>query len=283
MDDIGERMKNLIRLTDLTLNDITKIYKIASENETNKNAGCLKGKTVVMFFPNNSIRTRVTFEKGIYLLGGQTILFPTETLDKKEELQDVFGYLNNWADLVIVRHKDIGVIEQMAKYSKVPVINALTDINHPCEMLSDLYALSKLRDNIAKNKFLFCGVNGNIGKAWKEASEVFGFELEQCCAEGYEIDGLKVHHDIEKAIVGKDIVCTDSLPAHALEKWENLKVTKEIMEMANKGAILNPCPPFYRSEEVSQDVIESDFFVGYEFKKYLLEVQQAIMIYCVNE
>lgn len=70
MDDIGERMKNLIRLTDLTLNDITKIYKIASENETNKNAGCLKGKTVVMFFPNNSIRTRVTFEKGIYLLGG---------------------------------------------------------------------------------------------------------------------------------------------------------------------------------------------------------------------
>ena len=276
-------MKNLIRLTDFTLEDVTKIYKIANENETNKNNGCLNGKTVVMFFPNNSIRTRVTFEKGVYLLGGQAILFPTETLDKKEKLQDVIGYLNNWADLVIVRHKDIRVIEQIAKYSKVPVINALTDRNHPCEMLSDLYALSKLRDDITKDKFLFCGANGNIGKAWKEASEVFGFELEQCCAEGYEIEGLTVYHDIEKAIIGKDIVCTDSLPAHALEKWAKLKVSKRIMEKANKGAILNPCPPFYRNEEVSQDVIESNFFVGYEFKKYLLEVQQAIMIYCLNE
>lgn len=108
-----------------------------------------------MFFPNSSIRTRVTFEKGIYLLGGQTIHFPTETLDKKEDLQDVIGYLNNWADLIIVLHIDIEVMEKIARCAKVPVINALTDINHPCEMMSDFYALSKIREDVTKDKFLF--------------------------------------------------------------------------------------------------------------------------------
>ena len=87
----------------------------------------------------------MTFEKGIYLLGGQPILFPSDTLDKKEDYRDVIGYLNNWADLVIVRHKDISVLEKISQYSKAPVINAMTDINHPCEMVADMYALSKIR------------------------------------------------------------------------------------------------------------------------------------------
>lgn len=276
-------MKNLLRLSDYSEDEIKEIFKAAEEIQSGKYDNLFKGKTVVMFFPSTSIRTRVTFEKGVYLLGGQTVLFPTETLDKREELQDVFGYLNNWADLIIVRHKDIHVIERIAKYSSVPVINAMTDVNHPCEMLSDLYALSKIRDDLKKDKFLFCGTNGNIGYAWKEASEAFGFELEQCCGEGYEIDGIVSHHDIEQAIIGKDIVCTDSLPATVLADFTKCQVTLEVMKKANKGAILNPCPPFYRGEEVSEDVINSDYFVGYEFKKCLLQVQQAIMIYCLTK
>lgn len=276
-------LKNFIRLTDFTIEEIKQIFAIADESNHHKYDGCLKGKTAVMFFPNTSIRTRVSFEKGVYLLGGQTILFPPETLDKKEKLQDVIGYLNHWADFIIIRHRDINVIEEIAKFANVPVINALTDINHPCEMLSDIYALSKIRDKITKDKFLFCGTDGNIGRAWKEASEVFGFELEQCCAEGYEMDGVAVCHDIEKAIVGKDIICTDSLPVSLADKFKDYRITKRLMEKANKGAVLNPCPPFYRGEEVSQDAIESEYFVGYAFKKYLLQVQQAIMIYCLNE
>ncbi|MCM1048143.1 MAG: peptide transporter [Clostridiales bacterium] len=275
-------MKNLISLSDYTLDEINEIYKIADELEQGKHSGDLAGKTAVMFFPSTSIRTRVTYEKGIYLLGGQSILFSTETLDKKEDLQDVVGYLNNWADLLIVRHSEIRIIETIAKYAKVPVINAMTALNHPCEILSDLYALSKIKGDITKYKFLFCGVDGNIGRAWKEASKTVGFELEQCCPVGYEIEGLTVYHDIETAIVGKDIVCTDSLPAAVIDDFKRCRVTKEVMEKANKGAILNPCPPFYRGEEVSQDVINSEYFAGYEFKKCLLYVQQAIMLYCLS-
>ncbi|MDE6763251.1 MAG: peptide transporter [Oscillospiraceae bacterium] len=270
---------NLIKLTNCQKEDIYNIFSIADELINGKYTDFLKGKSVVMFFPASSIRTRVTFEKGIYLLGGQPILFPTETLDKKEDLKDVCGYLNNWADVIIARHKNISVLEALAKYSAVPVINAMTDINHPCEILSDMYALSKIRDDFTKDKYLFCGKNGNIGLAWKEAANVMGFELEHCCAKGYEIDGLRTYCNIREAVKGKDIICTDSLPYDIIGDFGNCQVTKEIMNMANKGAVLNPCPPFYRGEEVSDDVIDSEYFVGYGFKKHLLEVQQAVIIY----
>ncbi len=275
-------MKNFLRLTDYTVNELNKIFEYVECIKQGEFSNFLQKKTVVMFFPNTSIRTRVTFEKGIFLLGGQTILFPTETLDKKEDLQDVFGYLNNWADLIIVRHKNINLLEQIVQFSSVPVINAMTDINHPCEILSDLYALSMIRKDFTKDCFLFCGINGNIGKAWKEASNVFGFNLEQCCGIGYEIEGLVSHYDIENAVIGKDIICTDSLPAKAVEDFRKCQVSLNIMAKANKGAVVNPCPPFFRGEEISDDVLSSEYFVGYEFKKYLLEVQQAIMIYCLT-
>lgn len=275
-------MKNLIRLTDYKSNDIYDIFAIADDIQQGKYADILKGKSVVLFFPNSSIRTRMTFEKGIYLLGGQPILFPTETLDKKEDYKDVFGYLNNWADIIVVRHKDIEVLEKITHYSKVPVINAMTDINHPCEMIADMYALSKIRKDFTKDRYLFCGKKGNIGLAWKEASTVMGFDMTQCCGKGYEMEGVEACYNIVEAIKGKDIICTDSLPASVLDDFRDCQVTKSIMEMANEGAILNPCPPFYRGEEVSDDAIESSYFVGYEFKKYLLEVHQAIMIYCLT-
>lgn len=275
-------MKNFISLTDFEKEDIFEIFGIADEVNEGKYCDILKGKSVVLFFPASSIRTRVTFEKGIYLLGGQPILFPTETLDKKEDLEDVCGYLNNWADLIVVRHKDVELIRKMARFSKVPVINAMTDVNHPCEVVSDMYALSKIREDFTKDKFLFCGKNGNIGKAWKEAADVMGFDLEQCCGKGYELEGIKTYDNINDAIAGKDIVCTDSLPESILGDFKNCQVTLDAMNLANKGAVLNPCPPFYRGEEVSADAISSEYFVGYEFKKHLLNVQQAVLIYCLT-
>lgn len=135
-------------------------------------------------------------------------------------------------------------IEKFAGYSKAPVINAMTDQNHPCE--------------------------------------VMGFELSQCCSAGYEMNGIKVYHDIKTAIRGKDIICTDSLSAEELNDFKDCQITKEIMNMADKNAILNPCPPFYRGEEVSEDVIQSEYFAGYEFKKNLLVIQQAVMIWCLR-
>lgn len=275
-------MRHLIRLSDFTKEEVMQIFHIADEIKQGKHKNYLQGKTIVMFFPTSSIRTRVTFEKGIYLLGGQSILFTPETLDKKEEIKDVIGYLNNWADGVIVRHKDIHILEQIKTHAKMPIINAMTDRNHPCEMIADLYALSRIRNDFIKDKFLFVGAAGNIGYAWKEASELMGFSLEQNCPAGYEIEGLVVKSDLEDAIGDKDIICTDSLSSDKIEDFKSSQVTLSHMKKANENAVLNPCPPFYRGEEVADDVIDSSYFVGYHFKEALLEVQQAIIIFLMK-
>ncbi len=220
-----EKMKDLLRLTDYTKDEIYDIFRIADEIQQGKHKDALKDKCVVLFFPGSSIRTRITFEKGICLLGGQPVLFPTEALDKKEDI----------------------------------------------------------RENFTRDNYLFCGRKCNISLAWKEAAEVIGFSLSQCCPKGYEIEDMPVSYNLKEAVKGKDIVCTDSLPAAVLPDFEAYRITKEMMSLANEGALCNPCPPFYRGEEVSADVIDSEYFVGYEFKKNLLEVQQAVMIYCLEK
>jgi len=273
---------DMLRLTDMTAEQIHVIFGIADDIAKGAHRSFLKGRTVVMFFPASSIRTRISFEKGIYLMGGQCILFPTEALDKKEDIRDVCGYLDNWADCVIVRHRDIGLLEKMAEHLHAPLISAMTDISHPCEILTDMYSLSKIRKDFRRDRYLFVGKCGNIGLTWKEAAQVMGFELEQCCGKGCELPDTRVHYDITEAIVGKDIVCTDSLSSDVLDDFGNCRVTLEAMKKANRGAVLDPCPPFYRGEEVSADVIDSGYFVGYGFKKALLEVQQAVIYYCME-
>lgn len=275
--------KSLVFIDDLSKEEIYEIFKLADEfAEDVSQMKPIEGKTVVLFFPESSIRTRVTFEKGIQALGGKTILFPPEALDKKEKLGDVIGYLENWVDAIVVRHSDIEVVKSMAKHAKIPVINAMTSVNHPCEIIADLYALSKLHKDIEKKKFLFVGAKGNIGNTWKAASELMGFELEQCCPVGYKIDNISFYTNIDEAVIGKDIICTDSIPNKAKEDFKEYQITLQQMKKANQGAILNPCPPFFRGEEVSEDVINSDYFVGYEFKKCLITVQQAILCYLLD-
>ncbi|WP_238881863.1 ornithine carbamoyltransferase [Clostridium sp. YIM B02551] len=278
-------MRNLLRITDLSKHDIEKIFIKAKELETNSNSEYLKNKIFILFFPNSSIRTRVTFEKGITSLGGQVILFPSETLDKKEDIKDVVSYLENWADGIIVRHPDISLIEKMCKYTKIPIINAMTSENHPCEILSDLYSIKKLRENYLELKYTFVGADGNIGRSWAEASKVLKLRLTQVCPQGYEMSGdlgeFKVLNSMEEGLRNTDIVLTDPLPEKN-EQFESFQVTTELMLKANDNALLNPCPPFFRGEEVSAEVIESKYFVGYEFKKALLYVQQAIILFCLE-
>lgn len=273
-------MKSFIRLTDYKKSELLKIFQIADTIE--KYDGFLQGKTIVMFSPASSIRTRVSFEKGVYLLGGQTVLFDPATLDKKEDVRDVCGYLQNWADAVIVRYRDISMLEIMVDTMSIPVVNAMTDENHPCEMMSDLYTLSKIRSDYLKDQYLFVGADGNIGRAWKEAAKAFGFRLNQSSPSRYQVPGVSCNENLKEAIVGTDIICTDSFPSSMIDDFKDYQISKELMSIANENAILNPCPPFYKGEEVTEDVINSDYFVGYEFKKNLLRVQQAIIINCLS-
>lgn len=137
-------MKHFLHLNDLSKQEIMHIFELADKLKSGYGQdSLLKRKTIVLFFPESSIRTRISFEKGIKILGGNTILFPLEAFDKKEDIRDVIGYLENWVDMVIVRHKNLTLLENMAECSNIPIINAMTSLNHPCEILTDLYSLSK--------------------------------------------------------------------------------------------------------------------------------------------
>ena len=275
-------MRHFLTLSDITLPIANEIFSIADAIEDY--ASVLNNKTVVLFFPDSSIRTRLTFEKGILTLGGQVILFPSDALDKKEEIRDVIGYLNNWADCLVVRYNRFDRIQDLAKHSAVPVINAMTGETHPCEILTDLYALSKRTADYLSLQYTFVGKRGNIGSTWFEASQALGFRFRQCCPKGknYEIPGAQVVYELDAAMLGSDVVLTDSLPAEALADFKPYQITTSAMRKANSKAILNPCPPFYRGEEVSAEVLDSPFFVGYPFKSSLLAVQQALIVYLLR-
>lgn len=277
-------MKSLIRLSDLDLRDVQEIFRLADEFRSGKHRKCLRNRTIALFFPESSIRTRITYERGIYLMGAQSVLFPPSALDKKEDVRDVVAYLSNWVDAIVVRHRNIALLDEMALDSIIPVINAMTDVNHPCEILSDVYALSKRLGDVSEWKILFVGARGNIGLAWKEAAALFGFELTQSCPPKYAMEKVENIPHLMEAARGKDVICTDSLSADKLPDFAGYQITPEVMQSSG-CQLLNPCPPFYRGEEVSAEVVENDWngFVGYDFKSCLLEVQQAILYYLLFE
>jgi ornithine carbamoyltransferase len=279
---------HLLELHALTEEYIGSIFELASKLKMNPGMKILEGKTFVLVFPETSLRTRVTFEKGILDLGGKCILFPPETLDKKECLKDVTGYLSNWADCLIIRHPDLPKLRELARHSSIPIINAMTKENHPCEVLSDLYSISEIRKGYRDLTYTFVGPAGNILKSWSDIAEVLNLHFKHVGPPGTEIRDNGLYYqfikDLDEALGGSDVVLTDSLTSCNLNEdyIRKYQITSEKMKLANKGAMLNPCPPFFRNEEVSDEVIESEYFVGYSFKKNLIHVQQAIVSYCLN-
>lgn len=274
-------MRNLITLNDISEEELFLIFDKADYYKEKPFDKRFDEKCFVLFFPESSIRTRVTFERGIADLGGQSILFPSDSLNKKEDYKDVIGYLNNWIDCIVIRYNDLEVIKRLAEYSEKPIINGLSDLNHPCEIITDLYGLYKKDNNFLKYNYLYVGANNNIGYAWKEASEAFGISLMQSSPDEYKIEGIRHNTDIKEAIKYADVVITDSLSKDRVEAFQSYQITKELLISSGKKIIFNPCPPFYRGEEVSADAISSEYFVGYAFKKPLINVQKAIMDFCI--
>lgn len=277
---------HLLSLADLEELQVLEIFELATWLKSHPSTDTLSGKTFLLFFPDSSIRTRITFEEGIRNLGGRTMLFSPETLDKREHTEDVVRYLENWADGMIIRHPSLQMLKNMAEYSSIPIINAMTSYNHPCEILSDLYAVSEMRGNYRALVYTFVGGNTNIAKSWSEIAKVMNLEFYHVCKSGYELGedtrNYKFHTDLEPVLARSNVVLTDSLPdeLRTAQYFKDYQITLDRLALTKEQLILNPCPPFYRGEEVSQEAIKSSHFVGYEFKRNLLYVQQAILLYC---
>lgn len=282
---------HLVNFSNLSKESVEEIFDIADclKNEPERYSQILNGKRFILFFPDGSIRTRVTFECGIQALGGVPILFPPAALDKKEALCDVLGYVHNWADAVIVRHSDHNKVLSMATQTDVPIINGMTSENHPCEILSDLYTFKERCECYSEKTYTFVGESGNISKTWVEAANVMGLKFNHVF---YESERIKEKDDehylfsttLDGIMEKSNIVLTDPIPEsmRTPEYISRYQITLERMHQTPEGSLLNPCPPFYRGAEVSEQVIQSPYFVGYDFKKNLLVIQQAVLLYCLG-
>lgn len=138
----GIKMKSLLGIMDWSESDYYELFQLTDKLLACDNYYPLNKKALVLFFPDSSIRTRMTFELGIKKFGGDIITFPESTLDKKEKIEDVIKYLQNWADAVIIRHSNFNILKEMDNHSNIPIINAMTSKNHPCEIIHDLYAIN---------------------------------------------------------------------------------------------------------------------------------------------
>lgn len=278
---------NLIDINQLSFSQIIEIFNLTKKLKLKNEGLPLNGKTFILFFPETSLRTRITFEKGIRDLGGECILFPPESLDRREQLIDIIKYIENCADGIVVRHADFSKIEEMAKHSIIPIINAMTSDNHPCEILADLYAISEMKANYQVLGYTFVGPAGNISRSWANIAKVMNLDFNHVCLVGNELTehshNYKFHTQLEEILIKSDVILTDSLPIQfrTVDYISKYQITLERMKLTRENSLLNPCPPFFRNEEVSEDVISSDYFVGHAFKKNLVYVQQAIILYCL--
>ena len=290
-------MRKLTSIRHLSEKDIYGLLDFADQLKVRFHRGLnykpLTGKTVITSFPPTSLRTRISYETGINQLGGQSINLQVEFNDH-EILEDRMKYLNNWVDFLVIRHPEQELIEKISNYARFGVVNAMSKKYHPCEILGDAQSIRERRGELKNLKFVYVGMASNIGNSWFELAAKLDLNMTQICVPGYEVEkeifenakanskgDILIEHDLEKGIDGADIILTDSWMKidnqEDLALWEGYRLTLENLKRANKSCLVNPCPPFIRGQEISAEVIQSDYFIGYKCKENLMHIQKAVL------
>ena len=291
-------MRHLVSLRDMDRAEIDELMKFAYTVKEKQRMGeefkPLKDKTVITSFPSTSLRTRISFEAGIFQLGANAINMEID-FEAKEPLEDKVGYLNCWIDYLVIRYKKEKIIREISDKADFHVVNAMSRESHPCEILSDLMTLNEMKGRLEDQKIVFVGEGANISNTWFEVAAKLDLNLTQICPKGYEISNelfkyardnskgeIIVTNDFEKGIKNADIILTDGWPPSENGKsvpeiFLPYQLTLDKLKSCNTGYIVNPCPPFTRGKEVSEEIINSDRFIGYKGKENLLHMQKAIL------
>jgi ornithine carbamoyltransferase len=256
----------------------------------------LKNKVLGMVFEKSSTRTRVSFETGMAHFGGQAIfLSPRDTqLGRGEPIEDSARVLSRMVDIIMIRTFEHEKIELFARYSQVPVINALTDSYHPCQLLADVQTYVEHRGSIAGKTVTYIGDGNNMCHSYINAARLFDFKLRIACPEGYEPDAaiveaagdrIEIMRDPLVASKGADLVVTDvwasmgqeDESAGRAQAFDNYQVNAETMALANDDALFMHCLPAHRGEEVTADVIDGPQSVVWDEAENRLHAQKALL------
>ena len=262
----------------------------------------LKGRRIALMWGATGFRNRVAFELGVAELGGRSVEI-LGTIDVNEPLEDVARYLDNWFDAIVARTATHDQMLRLARSVRVPVINARTPFNHPCEILGDLAYVKEQRGDLTDLRVAFVGEATNLGHSWFEAAARFPIHVVQVCPAGYEVEAqflqsiareakgeVSVSQDMHSAIADADVIYTDCWPARGTaedqQKIRDLflpyQVTEEILRVSRQDALFLPCPPVHRGEEVSAGAMNWPGCRVYEAKEYLLHAQNALLVSLLN-
>ena len=296
--------KDLLKLLDLTSEDILEILDTADQLKAMKKAGIqhpfLAGKTLAMIFEKSSTRTRVSFETGIYQLGGQGIYLSDKDsqIGRHEPVEDTARVLSRFCDGIMIRTFAQEEVETLAKYATIPVINGLTDFCHPCQVLADLMTIRERRGTLAGLKLCFVGDGSNMANSLIVGGLLAGMQVSCVCPPGYRpaADVLMFAHEYGNAfhlttdpaegLRDADIVATaawnTTAPGTAeseqrLRDFVGFQLTGRLLENAKPGALVLHCLPAHRGEEISTALFEQHADEIFDEAENRLHVQKAVL------
>lgn len=279
---------------------INRAIVLKKERLAGVNHRQLAGKTVGLIFEKPSTRTRVSFESAMYGLGGQVIFLSGRDtqLARSEPLKDMARVMARYVDGMVVRTFGQEVVAELAEYSSVPVINALTDLHHPCQILSDIMTVVEKKGNIEDVKVAWIGDGNNMANSWIQAAGRIGFELTLACPVGYDPDPeilskaqqgaskpITVTRSPEEAVAAADVVNTDVWASMGQEDeqeerlaiFQPLQINTALMASAPADAIVLHCLPAHREEEITEEVLESDRCVAFDQAENKMHMHKAIL------
>lgn len=283
--------KDLITIKDLKVSDINELFELAAKFKAKRKTHetPLKNKTIGLIFEKPSNRTRVSFEIGMFELGGNAIyLGESEVkLGKRESAKDAAMVLSRYLDAMVIRTFSHDRLLEMAKNSAIPVINGLTDLLHPCQALSDLFTI-KEKKGLENITIAFVGDGNNVVNSLLNGCSKLGIKIKVACPKGYEpkVDAAELFSSPQEAVKDADIVYTDVWTSMGKEKEqkERLKVFRmfqvnsELMKSAKKDAMVMHCLPAHRGEEITDEVIDSAQSIVIDQAENRLHVQKAILV-----
>src|SRR5437899_5199636 len=291
--------RDFLAVTDLSRDDVVRLFDLAHRMKTGAYRETpLAGKTLAMIFAKSSTRTRVSFEVGMYQLGGQALFLPSRDVrsGRGEPIPGTARVLSRYVDGIMIRTFDHGEVEQLARHATVPVINGLTDRSHPCQVLADLLTVQEALGGWEGKRIAWVGDGNNMANSWLEAAEVLGFELRLACPEGFEPSREKFERACKKARVlvtevpeeaveGAHVVNTDVWASMGQEAeaearrnaFKGYTVDADLMRLADPGAIFLHCLPAHRAEEVTDGVMDGRQSRVWDEAENRLHVQKALL------
>ncbi len=298
-------MKNLLSISDIK-DDVSYIIDLAGKIKSGEiEDKPLEGKTLAMIFQKSSTRTRVSFDVGMYQLGGRAIFLSSNDLQmgRGEPISDTAKVLSRFVDGIMIRAIEHDDVVELAKYSNVPVISGLTNLEHPCQALADMLTIKEHFNELKGKKICFVGDGNNVCNSLMLIAPLLGMNMSIACPENYEPNPkileiankyaeennteVTINNDINTALNNVDVVYTDVWvsmgdESEKIKREQDLKpyqVNQKLMDLANEDAIFMHCLPAIRGQEVTSEVIDGSQSVIFDEAENRLHAQKAILYY----